>query len=76
MRIILTRRNPIINGILFLITRNAYDYRRLPGKAQSQLKKIDFALIITAFMVVLSRSQSRASYLSTAPTASHHWLDF
>lgn len=38
MRIILTRRNPIINGILFLITRKAYDIRQKPGKAQSQLK--------------------------------------
>jgi len=74
MTVIPTRRNPIINGILFLITRKAYDIRHKPGKAQSQLEKIDFAPIITAFMVVLSRSQSRASCLSTARIASHQWM--
>jgi hypothetical protein len=38
MRGILRRRNPIMNGILFLITRKAYGIRHKPGKAQSLLK--------------------------------------
>jgi len=54
-----------MNGVLFLflIMQKAYDIRQKPGKAQVSWK-IDFALIITAFMVVLaevSREQAVAA---------------
>jgi len=74
MRIILTRRNPIINGILFFNNAKRIGFPAKARKGPKSVEKFDFDLIITAFMVVLSRSQSRASCLSTARIASHQWM--